>query len=230
MNMQTPSQDKTTQTQRREPGRWLIPAALLLIFLAICCIGQVVILLFSPRNAISQLNLLSNQSADYQTWSDILLPPIADASGKTEVAEQRTQIALSSVTPTPVLLADVPTEEVVVIEAPVNAPTTTPVNIQIALEPTATPRPFVSGPTATPAIRTPATAPSVVAAVNSPTPSTESRATATNTVQPTRNGGPSPTRVAATATNTRVPEPPTATDTPRPAPVPSRTPTSPSQP
>ncbi|HJZ48982.1 MAG TPA: hypothetical protein VKE41_17520, partial [Roseiflexaceae bacterium] len=65
MITQTPSPNKITPTKRREPLRWLIPAALLLLFLSICCIGQVVIMVFSPRDEASNLNLLSKDFADY---------------------------------------------------------------------------------------------------------------------------------------------------------------------
>src|SRR6476659_5666310 len=66
--MQTPSSDKTTQTQRREPLRWLAAAALLLAFLSICCVAQTVTFLMTPRNQRSGLDLLSKNQADYAPW------------------------------------------------------------------------------------------------------------------------------------------------------------------
>ena len=78
MITQTPSPNKTTPTKQREPLRWLIPAALLLLFLSICCIGQVVIVVLSPRDEASNLNLLSKDLADYSPWEiQLRLPPIA---------------------------------------------------------------------------------------------------------------------------------------------------------
>ena len=80
MITQTPSPNKTTPTEQREPLRWLIPAALLLLFLSICCIGQVVIVILSPRNEASNLNLLSKDMADYSPWKILLQVP-ADCAG-----------------------------------------------------------------------------------------------------------------------------------------------------
>ena len=83
MITQTPSPNKVMPTKRREPLRWLIPAALLLLFLSICCIGQVVIVILSPRNEASNLNLLSKDMADYSPWKFLLkFPPIAPAAAE----------------------------------------------------------------------------------------------------------------------------------------------------
>src|SRR6266508_4441635 len=153
MSMQTPSQDKTTPNDRRDPLRWLIPAALLLLLLAICCIGQVVVVLLSPRDQISNLNLLSKDFADYTPWKiQIAIPPIAPEAAAAQAADRATAAAQS---PTPVILANIPTEEVVVIAAPHNAPTNTPGSIMESPIPTVTPRPTLAGPTNTPIIATP---------------------------------------------------------------------------
>ena len=78
MSTQTSSRNRTTQNNQRDPLRWLIPAALLLLFLAICCVGQVVIVFLSPRDQASNLNLLSKKIADYRPWLvNLQLPPIA---------------------------------------------------------------------------------------------------------------------------------------------------------
>src|SRR6266498_5381241 len=89
MSMQTPSQDKTTPNDRRDPLRWLIPAALLLLLLAICCIGQVVVVLLSPRDQTSNLNLLSKDFADYTPWKILIpIPPIAPRAAAAQAAER----------------------------------------------------------------------------------------------------------------------------------------------
>src|SRR5689334_6267612 len=155
MSMQTPSQDKTTPNDRRDPLRWLIPAALLLLLLAICCIGQVVVVLLSPNNQASNLNLLSKDFADYTPWKiQIAIPPIAPEAAAAQAADRATATALSTQSPTPLILASIPTEEVIVIAAPQNAPTNTPGSV-ITQIPTVTPRPVVSGATSTPVIATP---------------------------------------------------------------------------
>ena len=56
--------------------------------------------------------------------------------------------------PTPLVIAKVPTSEVIVIAAPQNAPTNTPGSALITPQPTVTPRPAVLGPTNTPVIST----------------------------------------------------------------------------
>src|SRR3982751_2799074 len=91
MITQTPSPNKTTPTERREPLRWVIPAALLLLFLSICCIGQVIIAILSPRNEASQLNLLSKDMADYSPWEQLLkFPPIAPGAAAAQAAARPT--------------------------------------------------------------------------------------------------------------------------------------------
>src|SRR6266536_3266149 len=155
MITQTPSPNKETPTKRREPLRWLIPAALLLLFLSICCIGQVVIVILSPRNEASNLNLLSKDMADYSPWKILLkFPPIAPGAAAAQAADRATEAAQALLSPTPQVVAKVPTSEVIVIAAPQNAPTTTPGSALITPQPTVTPRPAVFGPTETPVIGT----------------------------------------------------------------------------
>ncbi len=248
MITQTPSPNKTMPTKRREPLRWLIPAALLLLFLSICCIGQVVIVILSPRNEASNLNLLSKDMADYSPWKILLkFPPIAPGAAAAQAADRATEAAQALLSPTPLVVAKVPTSEVIVIAAPQNAPTTTPGSALITPQPTVTPRPAVLGPTNTPVIGTvPPVAtpvPTLVAIVplatdtprlptltntpisgDQPTPTnTPVSATATNTPQPAdtstpTNVVPTSTKVAPPpATDTAVPPPP-ATDTAVPPP------------
>ena len=142
MITQTPSPNKTTPTKRREPLRWLIPAALLLLFLSICCIGQVVIMILSPRDQASNLNLLSKDLADYNPWKiQLKLPPIAPGAAAAQAADRATETARATLSPTPLIIANVATSEVIVIAAPQNAPTNTPGSVLIAAQPTVTPRP-----------------------------------------------------------------------------------------
>ena len=247
MITQTPSPNKETPTKRREPLRWLIPAALLLLFLSICCIGQVVIVILSPRNEASNLNLLSKDMADYSPWTLLLkFPPIAPGAAAAQAAERATEAAQALLSPTPQVAANAPTSEVIVIAAAQNAPTTTPGSVLITPQPTVTPRPLALGPSETPVI---GTVPSVevpttlVAIVPTPTETplpptftptpvggsqptrtnTPAPATATNTPKPPDTSTPTtvrtPTRVPPPAdTNTPVP-PPTDTDTPVPPPA-----------
>src|SRR5690242_10070664 len=106
MSTQTPFQDKTTQNDRRDPLRWVIPAALLFLFLAICCIGQVVVVYLSPRDQGSDLNLISKDFADYTPWKiQIVIPPIAPGAAAAQAAERATATAISQQSPTPALLA-----------------------------------------------------------------------------------------------------------------------------
>src|SRR4051812_35773877 len=209
MITQTPSPNKTTPTKRREPLRWLIPAALLLLFLSICCIGQVVIVILSPRNEASNLNLLSKDMADYSPWQILLkFPPIAPEAAAAQAAERATEAAQALLSPTPLVVAKVPTSEVIVIAAPQNAPTTTPGSALITPQPTVTPRPVAAGPTDTPVIGT-------VPPVATPIPTLVAIVATNTSVPPTFTntpvGGNQPTR-----TNTPVP-PATATNSPRPA-------------
>src|SRR5215207_2761739 len=102
MITQTSSPNKETPTKRREPLRWLIPAALLLLFLSICCIGQVVIVVLSPRDEASDLNLLSKDMADYSPWKlQLRLPPIAPGAAAAEAADRATEVAQALLSPTP---------------------------------------------------------------------------------------------------------------------------------
>src|SRR4051812_36223631 len=205
MTTQTPSPNKTTPTKRREPLRWLVPAALLLLFLSICCIGQVVIVILSPRNEASSLNLLSKDMADYSPWKFLLkFPPIAPAAAAAQAADRATEAAQALLSPTPLVVAKVPTSEVIVIAAPQNAPTTTPGSALITSQPTVTPRSVALGPTETPVISTAAPVATLVAI--GPTP-TNTPAPPTLTITPI--GGGQPTR-------TSTPVPPTETNTPRP--------------
>jgi hypothetical protein len=210
MITQTPSPNKTMPTKRREPLRWLIPAALLLLFLSICCLGQVVIVILSPRNEASNLNLLSKDMADYSPWKILLkFPPIAPGAAAAQAADRATEAAQALLSPTPLVVAKVPTSEVIVIAAPQNAPTTTPGSALITPQPTVTPRPAALGPTATPVIGTapPVATPvaTLVAIVLTPT-DTPRPPTLTNTPI----AGDQPTR-------TNTPVPPAATNTPQPA-------------
>src|SRR5689334_8015359 len=101
MSTPTSSPDKTTTRDKREPLRWLIPAALLLLFLAICCIGQVAVFVLSPRNQASDLNLLSKEAADYTRWRfDLRLPPIAPGAAEAQAAERATEALLAGASPT----------------------------------------------------------------------------------------------------------------------------------
>ena len=155
MSTQTPSPNRTTQTKQRDPLRWLIPAALLLLFLTICCIGQVVVVVLSPRDQASDLNLLSKDIADYSPWKlQLILPPIAPEAANAQAAERATEAAQARLSPTPGVIANLPTEEVIVIAAPQNAPTNTPGSALITPQPTVTPRPAIAGPTSTPVIST----------------------------------------------------------------------------
>ncbi|MDQ2996142.1 MAG: hypothetical protein M3R61_03670, partial [Chloroflexota bacterium] len=200
MITQTPSPNKTTLTERREPLRWLIPAALLLLFLSICCIGQVIIVILSPRNEASQLNLLSKDAADYSPWEQLLkFPPIAAGAAAAQAADRATETAQSLLSPTPLVIADVPTSEVIVIAAAQNAPTTTPGSVLITPLPTVTPRLVASGPTETPVIGTvpPAATPVTTLVAIAPTPTETPRL---STFTPTPVGGNQTTR-----TNTPAP-------------------------
>jgi len=216
MITQTPSPNKTMPTKQREPLRWLIPAALLLLFLSICCIGQVVIVILSPRNEASNLNLLSKDMADYSPWKILLkFPPIAPGAAAAQAADRATEAAQALLSPTPLVVAKVPTSEVIVIAAPQNAPTTTPGSALITAQPTVTPRPAVLGPTNTPVIGTPspiATPSATLVAIVPPPTDTPPPPTFTNTPI----GGDQPTR-------TNTPVPPTATNTPQPADTPTPT-------
>lgn len=125
MSTQTPSHNQTND--QRDPLRWLIPAALLLFLLAICCVGRVVIALLSPRDQASDLNLLSKKIADYRPWNiELRLPPIAPEAAAAEAAERATAVAVATASPTPLPAASIPTQEVIVIAPPENAPTNTP--------------------------------------------------------------------------------------------------------
>ena len=247
MITQTPSSNKTTPTERREPLRWLIPAALLLLFLSICCIGQVVIVILSPRNEASNLNLLSKDMADYSPWEQLLkFPPIAPGAAAAQAADRATEMAQSLLSPTPLALAQVPTSEVIVIAEPQNAPTTTPGSALVTPLPTVTPRPAALGPTETPVIGivppVPTSVPTLVAIVPPPTetprPPTLTQTPVSNGSQPTRTNTPAP----ATTTNSPEPidtstpanvgrtptrEPPADTNTPVPPPADTDTPVPP---
>ena len=235
MITQTPSPNKTTPTKRREPLRWLIPAALLLLFLSICCIGQVVIVILSPRNEASNLNLLSKDMADYSPWKILLkFPPIAPGAAAAQAADRATEAAQALLSPTPLAVAKVPTSEVIVIAAAQNAPTTTPGSALITPQPTVTPRPAILGPTVTPVIGTvprsatrrwwrscrrrlkrrapPTFTPTPIGGDQPTRTNTPAPATATNTPKPPdtstpTNVGRTPTREAPSDTNTPVPPP-----------------------
>lgn len=226
MNTQTSLPSQTTQNDQRDPLRWLIPAALLLLLLAICCVGQVVIVLLSPRDQASDLNLLSKKIADYAPWDlDLQLPPIAAEAAAAEANERSTADVLATQSPTPLIAANVPTEDVIVIAPPANAPTNTPGVVQLTPEPTVTPRPMISGPTDTPVIGTvPPNTP--VPALPSATPTERSTVstqqptpTATQVEQPTTIVSPTPTvqptEVTPSATQRAATNTPrTATNTP----------------
>src|SRR3954447_4363340 len=195
MITQTPSPNKETPTKRREPLRWVIPAALLLLFLSICCIGQVIIVILSPRNEASQLNLLSKDAADYSPWEQLLkFPPIAAGAAAAQAADRATETAQSLHSPTALVLADLPTSEVIVIAAAQNAPTTTPGSALITPQPTVTPRPVSLGPSATSVIGTVPTLeqPAETLVAIAPTPTETPRPTFT----PTPVGGSQPTRTS----------------------------------
>src|SRR5437879_3255230 len=97
MNMQMPSPDKTTQTQRREPLRWLAVAALLLAFLSICCVAQGVTYLLTPHDAHSALVLLSKNQADYRPWgAGPQLPALAPQVPAAQAAERATGTSVAA--------------------------------------------------------------------------------------------------------------------------------------
>jgi hypothetical protein len=200
----------------------LIPAALLLLFLAICCIGQVVVFWLTPRDEASNLNLLSKDAADYRPWRlDLLLPPIAPQAAQAEAADRATAIAQLDMNPTPVF-ANLPTEDVAIVDAPVNAPTSTPADVIVAVAPTVTPRPTAVA-TVTPAATAEAPGETVIAAIDTPTSTPALTPTPTGRVvvqlPPTNTPTWTPTDtppVPATNTPTNTPRQPTAkpTDTP----------------
>ena len=219
MNMQTPSSDKTTQTQRREPLRWLAAAALLIAFLSICCVSQTVSFLLAPRNASSNLDLLSNNHADYKPWGVRLpipaIPPQVPAAQAAERAGQ-TAVALQS-SPTPVIVGALPTAELAIVPPALNAPTPTPAGVLVFQpSPTTTPRVIASGPTPRP---------SNTSAPANPTSTSTEQGTLTPSATPISPTpvSPTPTRAAPTNTPSEVP----AVDTPVP---PTRTPRQPDTP
>src|SRR6266508_1042618 len=136
--MQTPSSDKTTQTQRREPLRWLTAAALLLAFLSICCVAQVVTFVLAPRNQHSDLDLRSKSFADYAPWSALPLPGVAPEVPRVQAAELATATTIAQRgTPTPVIVGVAPTAELAIVPAVAGAPTPTPAGV-LAIQPTPT--------------------------------------------------------------------------------------------
>ena len=244
--MQTPSPDKTTQTQRREPLRWLAVAALLLAFLSICCVSQVVTYLLTPHNARSSLDLLSNNRADYKPWSarPVLpaIPPQVPAAQAAERADN-TAIALQ-----PTSGNEVPTAELAIVPPPPNAPTTTPIGVLVMQPtPTSTTRSVAVGPTSKPtdtrvpasgatATPVPSDTPSPNVPTDTPTNSPSDTPTPTNTPAPQPFRTATPTPPIPTTPPTAVPTtPPTdtpaptntlqPTSTPRPTPRPTTRPT-----
>lgn len=219
--------------QAREPIIPVTIAALVLLFLAICCIGEVVIVVLMPHNRPSELNLLSYMAADYRPWAVALaMPPIPQAAVDTQVAERATQLAT---TPTPFSLADIPTEIIPIVDV-ANAPTLTPPTADGMVQPTVTPRRPQLGPSPTLRIVTVEPHPTREAlstmtprsltstpTLSRPSPTSTARATPTVAPIPTATRlpptmRPTPTSVSATAP----PAPPTAS-APPPAPTPAPT-------
>ncbi|NOK57430.1 MAG: hypothetical protein GFH27_549309n165 [Chloroflexi bacterium AL-W] len=135
-----PSSNQKTQTQRREPLRWLALGVILLAFIAICCTSQIITYVVTPRNLASQLLLLSLNSADYSPWGDgPLLPALGPEIPEALAAERSTAELALTVTPTPVLVGAVPTGIVAIVPPPPDAPEPTPAGVRIVLVPTPTP-------------------------------------------------------------------------------------------
>jgi uncharacterized repeat protein (TIGR01451 family) len=225
--------------------RWLAVAALLLAFLLICCVAEVTMRALQPRNAPSELNLLSQDNADYGPWSSLGIGAIPPGLLAAQAADRATAtVQAATGTPTPVLVGSVPTAPLEVVPAPINFPTPTPDDAFILVQPTATPRPAGVLPTQPPATVPPPptivpdTVPPPPSATSTPTPTpTRTRAPnvePTNTPRPDDTEEPSATPRPPVASATRVVEPTTAvpatqvppTDTPRPA-TPTTRPTEP---
>lgn len=246
MNMQTPSQDKQTQTPRREPLRWLAVAAVLLAFFSICCVAQVVTYLLTPRDAQSSLALLSKNQADYKPWGDgPQIPALAPQVPAAQAAERATSTVVAA-QPTPA--SALPTAELAIVPPGINAPTPTSADVLLFQPtPTSTPRSVAGGapsnvptrvatavpPTATPpASDTPTR---VILPTDTPTdtpiPPTPIPPTATRAPQPTRQPTPVPPTDTPQPQPTDTPQP-QPTDTPRPQPTstPQPQPTSTSRP
>lgn len=198
-----------------------------------------------PRNALSSLNLLSQDSADYGPWSALGIGALPSGLLDAQAADRATAtVEAATGTPTPVLVGSVPTAPLEVVPAPVNFPTPTPADAFILVQPTATPRPVGVLPTQPPATIPPL--PTIVPDTVPPPPSATASPSATptrtrppnveptNTALPDATDGPVATVRTPVATATRIVEPTTAvpatvpppTDTAQPA-TPTLRPTEP---